>query len=122
MKGRKILVVTAMAAVLAAGCAGDMVQQVLSKPEMATQAIQMIAGKSDLAGQMVDQLLGSDSTRTMLVDRLMANPEAAQLVTSVVSRNQGMVEGVINAAVQDPAMRDHVMALLKGMQMVAAKK
>jgi hypothetical protein len=121
MNARKIVVIAATAATLAAGCSGDMVQQVMAKPELAAQAIQMIAGKSDLAGQMVDQLLGADSTRTMLVDRLMSNPDASQMITSVISKNQGMLEGVINAAVQDSSMRGHVMTLLKGMQMVAKK-
>lgn len=121
MKTTRLLAVAALAATLAAGCSGDMVQQVLSKPETATQMIQAIAGNSDLAGQMVDQFLGADSTRTMLVERLLANPEAAQAVLGMVSKNQGMVEGVINAAVQDPAMRDHVLTLFKGMQMAAKK-
>uniref|UniRef100_A0A832I604 Uncharacterized protein n=1 Tax=Eiseniibacteriota bacterium TaxID=2212470 RepID=A0A832I604_UNCEI len=121
MKRTRMLVVAAVAAALAAGCAGDMVQQVLAKPETAAQVMEAIAGNSGLAGQMVDRLLGADSTRTMLVERLFADPAAAEAVAGMVAKNQGMLDGVIGAAVRDSATREHVLALFKGIQMAAGR-
>jgi hypothetical protein len=54
----------------------------------------------------------------------MGNSDAMSTIVAQISKNQAMVDGVINAAVQDSTMRMHVMNVLKGMQaqMAAAAK
>ena len=109
-----------VAAALATGCAGDMTKQLVSDPNLQATVMDLISGNGGMAGQMADRLLASDSTRTMLVDKLLANGDAAQSVMMAVARNSTMLDGVIGLAVQDPAMKDHVLTLLKGIQMAGA--
>ena len=111
----------AVAAMVAVGCAGDIGKQLLTNTEMQTKVMDVISSNSGLAGQVVEKILGSDSTRTVLLDKLMANSGAMQTVMANVAKDQTMIDGVINLAVQEPAMRAHVMTLFKGMQMAKAK-
>lgn len=117
----RLLTCLGLAAVLAAGCSGDMSKQLVSDPNLQTTVMDLIAGNGGMAGQMTDKLLASDSTRTMLVEKLLANGDAAQDVMLAVARNSAMLDGVIGLAVQDPAMKDHVLTLLKGIEMAGAK-
>ena len=117
----RALVCLAFAAVLAAGCAGDIAKQLVSDPNLQARVMETISGNSELAGQLIDRLLATDSTRTLVVDRLLTHGAATQSVMVGVARNSTMLDGVIALAVQDPAMKDHVLTLLKGMQMAGAK-
>jgi hypothetical protein len=116
----RMLTCLSVAAALATGCAGDMTQQLASDPNLQTSVIDLISANAGMAGQMTDKLLASDSTRTMLVDKLLANGDASQSVMLAVARNSTMLDGVIGLAVQDPAMKGHVLTLLKGIEMAEA--
>ncbi len=107
---------------LALGCGGDMVKQLMTKPEFQQRVMQVIGSNGVLAGRMTDQLLGSDSTRRLVVARLLANPDAAKATMLAMSHDRTMVEGIINLAVQDTAMRTSVLQLFKGMQMAGMGK
>ncbi len=109
------------AAVLAAGCAGDISKQLVSDPNLQEKILGTISANEGLAGQMADRLLAGDGTRAMLVEKLMGNGDAAQGVMLAVAKNSSMLDGVIGLAVQDSSTRDRLMTLFKGMQMAGAK-
>ncbi len=98
------------------GC-GDPVDRLLASDALRTQLWDAVAGSPDLSGQVVERLLGADSTRAALIDRLMASGGARQAVLMRVATDRTMMEGSINFAVQDTAMRNNLMTLFRGMEM-----
>ena len=109
------------AVLILTGCSGDMTRQLTSSPEMQTKVMDLISQNAPMAGQMVDKLMGSDSTRTLVLNRLMSDGGSMQAVMAHIAKDQTMVDGVLNLAVQDSSMKNHVMALLTGMKMGMAK-
>lgn len=105
-----------LAALLASGC-GNPVDRLLADEELRAQLLDQIAGNGELAGQVVDRLLLEDPTRDALIARLMGDTEARQAILTLVARDRTMMDGAINFAVQDPAMREHLTTLFKGMAM-----
>jgi len=118
--GWVLSVVIVLCGALSAGC-GDKVKQMLSAPDTQAQTIEAISADSVLAGRMMDRLLASESGRTIVVGRVLNDGGAAQAVMMRMSKEQTMIDGVLNLAVQDAAMKEHVLTLLKGMQMAGAK-
>jgi len=51
----------------------------------------------------------------------MGMGEARQALLVDVARDRVLLDGVIQFAVQDTAMRGHILTLFKGMQMAGAK-
>ncbi len=118
---RRIGAVLVVAAALLGGCGGDLGQQVMGNPAIQQKVMGMIAANSGTAGQMVDQLLASDSARVVLVDKLLASPHGSEASLGHVASHTTLLDGVLTRAMQDPAMKDHVLTLFKGMQMAAGK-
>ena len=116
-----VVLVAAVCAVLALGCAGDIGKQVMASPELQGKVMDMISASPTTAGGMVDRLLGSDSTRALVIERLVSSAGGAQAVMEAVAKNQTLMDGALNLAMQDPAMKEHVMTLFKGMRMAGAK-
>ena len=52
-----IVLVAAVCAVLALGCAGDVGKQVMASPELQAKVMDMISANPETAGGMVDRLL-----------------------------------------------------------------
>ena len=102
---------------LTVGCSGDVTKMLSSNPELQSQIMGAISNNPDLANRMIDQLLASEGARTLVLDKVMANGQTMQSLMATMARDQTMVDGVINFAVQDSIMRDHVLTLFKGMQM-----
>ena len=124
MISRRVVALSAISAclvALAVGCSTDLAKEMLSSPATQVRVMQAIAGHPDLAGRMVDQLLAADSTREALLERTLANGDAAQEIMREVARDRTKLDGTIALAVQDSAMHDHVLALLKGMEMARPK-
>ena len=107
------------AASLGLGCAGDVSQQVMDSPELQAQVMDMIHANPEAAGGMVDRLLGADSTRALVIEKLVSSAGGARAVMEVVAKNPTLLDGAINMAVQDPATRQHVLTLVKGINMAA---
>jgi hypothetical protein len=116
-----IVLVAAACAVLALGCAGDAGKQVMASPELQGKVMDMISANPETAGSMVDRLLATDSSRAVVIEKLVGSAGGAQAVMEAVGRNQTLIDGALNVAMQDPAMKDHVMTLFKGMRMAGAK-
>jgi hypothetical protein len=114
-----IVAVLAVAVLLGLGCAGDVAKQVMGDPATQAKIMDMIGADPVAAGGMVDRLLGTDSTRAMMIEKLVSSAGGAQAVMEAVGRNPTLIDGAINVAVQDPAMREHVLTLIKGIHMAA---
>ncbi len=117
---RSLTLVAATAALVALCGCGNPVDRLLADEALRTQLWDRIAGDPALAGQVVDRLLGADSTRAALLDRLMTGGGSRQAVLTRVATDRSMMEGAIQFAVQDTAMRGHLMTLFRGMQMASA--
>jgi hypothetical protein len=109
-----------VAVALVAGCAVDIGKQVVADPATQTKVMDAIAGNEALAGKVVDRLLAGD-TRHMVLGKVLANDESARQILAVVAHNPNALDMVLATAVQDSAMRVHVMTLFKGMQMAGVK-
>jgi len=121
MRSERIRVGIAMAvALFLFGCGGDIGTMIEKNRAMRDQIMTAIAKNPEMAGAMTDQLLASDSTRTLVIDRLMANGGARQAIMASIGHDQTMIDGVIAFAVQDSAMKAHVLTLLKGVEMAGA--
>jgi hypothetical protein len=60
----------------------------------------------------------SDTTRAIVAEQMMGNAQARQEFMLRAARERTMIEGMLNVAVQDSAMKTHVMTLMRGMQMM----
>jgi len=117
----KVVFVAAVAGALALGCAGDIGKQVMASPELQGKIMDMIGADTTTAGGMVDRLLMKDDTRALIIEKLVSTAGGAQAVMEVVAKNPTLLDGALNVAMQDPAMKEHVMTLFKGMRMAGAK-
>ncbi len=116
-----LVLVAAACALLVLGCAGDLGKQIMGNTELQAKVMDMIAGSQATATSMADRLIAGDSTRSVVIERLLASPAGSQAVMAAVAKNATILDGTLNAAMQDPAMKDHVLTLFRGMRMAGAK-
>jgi hypothetical protein len=103
---------------LLAGCGPEaMVKNAASRDKL----LAAIMANPEAAQAVAQRMVASDSTRSMIIDQILANGEARQELLLRAARERTMVEGMLNVAVQDTAMRTHVMALVRGMQMAGMR-
>jgi len=102
---------------LVAGCAGDIGKRLASDAAFQGQVMGAIAANPELAGKLVDQLLAGD-TRDMVTDRVLANGAVVQGLMTKIAQDRTILDGVLNLAVQDTAMKSHILALFTGMKMM----
>jgi hypothetical protein len=115
------LLLAAMAtATLAAGC-GSPVDQVVKSEELRVQLMEKITGDPTMAVDVVQRLLGSEESQGIVLDQVMNHSDALQALMGRMAKDQTMVDGILNVAVQDSAMRTHVMTLFRGMQMAGGQ-
>ncbi len=105
---------------LAAGCAGDVAKRLASDAALQTQVMGAIAGSPELAGRMVDRLLAGD-TRSLVTDRVLADGAAVQGMMTKIARDRTILDGVLNLAVQDTAMKSHILSVFTGMKMMGGR-
>ena len=119
---KPFLLLTAVAALGLSllGC-GEAAKRMLADPESRAKIIERIGADSTLAREMADRLLGAGDTRSLLFERVLANGEARQALLVDVARDQMLLDGVIQFAVQDSSSRRHILTLFKGMQMAGAR-
>jgi len=114
-----VVLLLAVFALLGLGCGGDATRQVMGNPALQGKVMDMVAADSAAAGGMVDRLLGMEGTRTMMIEKLVSSAGGAQAVMETVAQNQALIDGTLNIALQDPATREHVLTLIKGINMAA---
>lgn len=125
MRKSMLLKLSLIAAALTfAGCAGkaDLGKQIATNQEIREQAMDAIAGNADLAVVMQQKLLANDSLRTRVVDTVLQDANAAQYVLYRIGTNQAAMDLVLRGAVADRSMREHVLTLMKGVEMAQAAK
>jgi len=108
----------AVAAALLALAAGCGPQAMLKDPKQQDALVAALASDSTAAAAFYDKLAASDATRRLAAQRLIANPQARQELMFEAARDRTLIEGLINVAVQDTSMRDHIFALVHGMEMM----
>ena len=104
-----------------AGCAMDVPRMMTRDEDLQSQVMAAIVADSALAARMTGQLLGSQPTRESLVEAVMADGDAARGVMMSVARDRTRLDAVLGLAVQDSATKEHVVTLLKGMQMAGTR-
>ena len=102
---------------LVAGCAGDVAKRLVSDAALQSEVMGAIAANPELAGKMVDQLLAG-GTRDVVLDRVLGNGAAVQGLMTKIAQDRTILDGVLNIAVQDTAMKSHILALFTGMKMM----
>jgi len=112
--------ILAAGVVIAAGCGGDVRARLKSDVAFQTQVMGAFAENPELAGKMVDLLLAGN-TRTVVVDRVLGNGPVVQDMMTKIAQDRTILDGVLNLAVQDTAMRSHILALFTGMKMMNGK-
>ena len=125
MRKSMLLKLSLIAAALTfAGCArkADLGKQIATNQEIREQAMDAIAGNADLAVVMQQKLLANDSLRTRVVDTVLQDANAAQYVLYRIGTNQAAMDLVLRGAVADRSMREHVLTLMKGVEMAQTAK
>jgi len=120
MKRILLLVAVAALSLPLSGC-GEAVKRMLADPESRAKILDAIVADSTLTRETADRLLGSETTRALLFERVLANGQTRQALVVDVARDQMLLDGVIQFAVQDSSTRRHILTLFKGMQMAGAK-
>jgi hypothetical protein len=120
MRRIQLLAAVGVLSLAAMGC-GDAVHRMLADPASRSKLFQAIGADSTLTRELADRLLAEDATRSLVFERLLAIGEARQALLVDVARDRMLLDGVIQFAVQDTAMRGHILTLFKGMQMAGAK-
>lgn len=120
MKRMLLLAIVGLLSLAAQGC-GDAVHRMLADPASRSKLFQAIGADSSLTREAADRLLAEDGSRSLVFERLLGMGEARQALLVDVARDRMLLDGVIQFAVQDTAMRGHILTLFKGMQMAGAK-
>ncbi len=107
------------AALTFAGCApnADLGKQIAMNQQTREQAMNAIASNADLAVVMQQKLLANDSLRTRVVDTVLQDADASQYVLFRIATNQAAMDLVLRGAMADSSMRQHVLTLMKGVEM-----
>ena len=106
--------------ILAAGCSGDLTQQVMKDPKVVGQVMDAISTHREMAMGMVDRLSSSDSLRAAVADQMLQNDAMSKHLLDRVAGNPQAIDYVLQTAIQDPRMREHIVSLVKGVEMASA--
>ena len=118
MKRWHRMILAAALAAAVAGC-GDAIHRMVSNQTTRTQLLEQIAADTSLTAATMDRLMASEPSRSVVVQRFLDNGEARQALLARVGMDRTFVDGMIHYAAQDSGMREHVMTLVRGMQMGA---
>lgn len=97
-------------------CSGDIAGEMSRNSQVRDRVMHAIASDSTLAVEMTEHLLGNDALRRRVIQAVLADDRSAQYVLARIGSNPAAVDYVLQAASSDSAGREHLMTLLKGMQ------
>jgi hypothetical protein len=100
-----------------AGCGGDVATEIRTNTPLRERVMATFATNGVLAEQVTQRMLASDSVRTIVVETVLHDSQSAQHVLARIGRNPDAVDLVLQTAAADSAGREHLMTLLKGMQL-----
>lgn len=107
----------ALSLLVFAGCAGDVASEIKTNAQVRDRVMGAIVSDGKLAQEMTQRLLATDSLRFKVVETMLHDSPSAQYVLARIGHEPDAVDLVLQAAASDSAGREHVMTLLKGMQM-----
>ncbi len=107
----------ALSLLVLAGCAGDVASEIKTNAQVRDRVMGAIVSDGKLAQEMTQRLLATDSLRFKVVETMLHDSPSAQYVLARIGHEPAAVDLVLQAAASDSAGREHVMTLLKGMQM-----
>ena len=108
----------ALLAVLAlvAGCSGDIASELGRNVQVRDRVMGAIVADTSLTREMTTRMLGSDRQRLQVVETVLGDDRSAQYVLARIGRSPTAVDYVLQVAASDSVGREHLMTLLKGMQ------
>jgi len=114
--GRKAGGALLAALALVAGCSGDIASELGRNVQVRDRVMGAIVADTSLTREMTTRMLGSDRQRLQVVETMLGDDRSAQYVLARIGRSPGAVDYVLQVAASDSAGREHLMTLLKGMQ------
>ena len=111
-----------VAIVALSGCAAEPSKRIASDRYLRERVMGAIAADGGMAVEMTRQLVASDSLRARVIETMLAEEHCAQYVIARIGRNTEAVDYVMQVAASDSAGRQHLLTLLKGMQMAMPAK
>jgi len=99
------------------GCGGDVATEIRTNAPLRDRVMGAIASNGALAQQMTQRMLGIDSLRAGVIETMLHDKASAQYVLVRIGSNPDAVDLVLQTAASDSVGREHVMTLLKGMQL-----
>ena len=115
--GSMVRAAMALSLLVFAGCAGDVASEIKTNAQVRDRVMGAIVSDGKLAQEMTQRLLATDSLRFKVVETMLHDSPSAQYVLTRIGHEPDAVDLVLQAAASDSAGREHVMTLLKGMQM-----
>jgi hypothetical protein len=123
MKARNLfLALSAVPVIGLSGCGGNISQQIVTNEHFRSQVFDVIVAHKDLALKAVDRFMAVDSVRAAVVDHMLLNEEGAKQVLIRIGTNPQALDLAMGVAVRDSAMRQHVLTLMKGVEMMTQAK
>ena len=107
----------ATALLVLAGCGGDVATEIRTNAPLRDRVMDTFASNGALARQMTQRLVATDSLRLGVVETMLHDKSSAQYVLMRIGTNPDAVDLVLQTAASDSVGREHLMTLLKGMQM-----
>ncbi|HEY2955283.1 MAG TPA: hypothetical protein VGK89_08550 [Candidatus Eisenbacteria bacterium] len=112
--------IAVLSGTLVLGCAGDLSKRLATDTAFQAAVMDAIASNPELASRMADRLMGGES-HALVMERVLANGPTVQGLMAKVAQDQTVLDGVLNLAVQDSAMRAHILTLFEGMRMMKGR-
>ena len=115
-KFRHVLAIAGIAAAagLLAGC-GDPMERMLASADQRAKLVAAVKRRPDSARPLFTELASNDTTRAVVMEGVLASGPARQELLVRAARDQGLLDGILTYAAQDPQMRAHVTSLVQGM-------
>jgi hypothetical protein len=115
------VVLLALALVVLAGCAQDVVSQIKKSATVRSQVMTAIASDPVYASDITQQMVANDSIRTRVVDTMLLDPRVAQYVLGRIGTNPAAVDYVLQAALADSIGRAHLVARMESIRKALAQ-
>ncbi|MBK7368614.1 MAG: hypothetical protein IPJ04_12080 [Candidatus Eisenbacteria bacterium] len=119
MKRSRTILMLVAAAAITAGCNGDIGKQLASNELLRTQVFDALAANPQLAMQAIDRVVQGDTLRAQVVEHMLANDDIAKQVLVRIGTNPAALDMVVGIAAKDSTMRDHLVTLVKGIEMAS---
>ena len=123
-KGRRVIGALVAGLALVAGCSGDIAGELGRNVQVRDRVMGAIVADTSLTREMATRMLGGDRQRFQVIEAVLSDDRSAQYVLARIGRNPAAVDYILQVAASDSVGREHLMTLLKGMQIAlkGAKK